>query len=41
MVQIDKETVLNLLRECGAQEQAQQAEQDLPEQADPDRDAGR
>jgi hypothetical protein len=39
-VQIDKNTVLDLLRERGQQDQASQAEQELPEQVDTDRDAG-
>jgi hypothetical protein len=39
-VQIDKNTVLELLRERGQQDQASQAEQELPEQVDTDRDAG-
>ncbi len=38
-MQIDKETVLNLLREQGKTDQAQQAEQELPEQVDTERDA--
>jgi hypothetical protein len=39
-VQIDKSTVLGLLRERGQQDQADQAEQELPDQVDTDRDAG-
>jgi hypothetical protein len=39
-VQIDKNTVLELLRERGQQDQANQADQELPEQVDTDRDAG-
>jgi hypothetical protein len=39
-VQIDKSTILELLRERGQQDQASQAEQELPEQVDTDRDAG-
>jgi hypothetical protein len=39
-VQIDKSTVLELLRERGQQDQANQADQELPEQVDTDRDAG-
>jgi hypothetical protein len=39
-VQIDKNTVLGLLRERGQQDQADQAEQELPDQVDTDRDAG-
>jgi hypothetical protein len=39
-VQIDKNMVLDLLRERGQQDQASQAEQELPDQVDTDRDAG-
>jgi hypothetical protein len=39
-VQIDKNTILELLRERGQQDQANQADQELPEQVDTDRDAG-
>jgi hypothetical protein len=39
-VQIDKNTILELLRERGQQDQADQADQELPEQVDTDRDAG-
>lgn len=39
-MQIDKQTVLDLLRERGQQDQAQQAERELPDQVDTDRDAG-
>jgi hypothetical protein len=39
-VQIDKNTILGLLRERGQQDQANQAEQELPDQVDTDRDAG-
>ena len=39
-MQIDKSTILDLLRERGQQDQASQAEQELPEQVDTDRDAG-
>jgi hypothetical protein len=39
-VQIDKETVLGLLREQGKDEQAEQASRELPDQVDTDRDAG-
>jgi hypothetical protein len=39
-LQIDKNTVLDLLRERGQQDQASQAEQELPDQVDTDRDAG-
>jgi hypothetical protein len=39
-VQIDKNAILDLLRERGQQEQASQAEQELPDQVDTDQDAG-
>jgi hypothetical protein len=39
-VQIDKNMVLDLLRERGQQDQASQAEQELPDQVDTDRDSG-
>ena len=39
-MQIDKETVLNLLREQGKTNEAQEAEQELPDQVDTERDAG-
>ena len=39
-MQIDKDTVLNLLREEGKADEAQQAEQELPDQVDTERDAG-
>jgi hypothetical protein len=39
-VQIDKETVLSLLREQGRGQEAEQASRELPDQIDPDRDAG-
>jgi hypothetical protein len=39
-VQIDKSTILGLLRERGQQDQANQAEQELPDQVDTDQDAG-
>jgi hypothetical protein len=39
-VQIDKNTILDLLRERGQQDQASQAEQELPDQVDTDRDQG-
>ena len=39
-MQIDKNMVLDLLRERGQQDQASQAEQELPDQVDTDRDAG-
>jgi hypothetical protein len=39
-VQIDKSMVLDLLRERGQQDQASQAEQELPDQVDTDQHAG-
>ena len=39
-MQIDKGTIMELLRERGQQDQATQAEQELPDQVDTDRDAG-
>jgi hypothetical protein len=39
-VQIDKSTILDLLRERGQQDQASQAEQELPDQVDTEQDAG-
>jgi hypothetical protein len=39
-VQLDKNMILDFLRERGQQDQASQAEQQLPEQVDTDRDAG-
>ena len=39
-VEIDKQTVLKLIRERGDDEQANQAETKLPDQIDTDRDAG-
>ena len=39
-MQIDKETVLNLLREQGKQNEADQAARDLPDQVDTDQHAG-
>jgi hypothetical protein len=39
-VQLDKNMILDLLRERGQQDQASQAEQELPDQVDTDRDAG-
>jgi hypothetical protein len=35
-MQIDKQTILDLLRERGGQDQASQAEQELPDQVDTD-----
>jgi hypothetical protein len=39
-VQLDKNMILDLLRERGQQEQASQAEQELPDQVDTDQHAG-
>ena len=39
-MQIDKNMILDLLRERGQPDQASQAEQELPDQVDTDRDAG-
>jgi hypothetical protein len=39
-VQLDKNMILDLLRERGQQDQASQAEQELPDRVDTDRDAG-
>jgi hypothetical protein len=39
-VQIDKSMILDLLRERGQQDQASQAEQELPDQVDTDQDSG-
>ena len=39
-MQIDKGTIMDLLRERGQQDQATQAQQELPDQVDTDRDAG-
>ncbi len=39
-MQLDKETVLNFLREQGQDDKARQAEGELPEQVDTERDAG-
>jgi hypothetical protein len=39
-LQIDKNTILGLLRERGQQDQASQAEQELPDQVDTDQGAG-
>ena len=39
-MQIDKETILKLLREQGKDQQAQQAEQELPDQVDTEEHAG-
>ena len=37
-MQLDKNTILDFLREQGQQDQASQAEQELPDQVDTDRD---
>ena len=39
-MQIDKETVLNLMQEQGKTQEVDQARQELPDQIDTDRDAG-
>ena len=39
-LQLDKNMVLDLLRERGQQDQASQAEQELPDQVDTDQHAG-
>lgn len=39
-MQIDKETVLSLLREQGKDQEAEQARSELPDEVDTDRDAG-
>ncbi len=39
-MQIDKETILNLLRERGEHDKAEEAAQELPEQVDTERDGG-
>jgi hypothetical protein len=39
-MEIPKDKILELLRERGDHDKASQAEQELPEQVDPDRDAG-
>ncbi len=39
-MQIDKETVLGLLRDQGKTNEAEQAERELPDQVDTERDAG-
>ena len=39
-MQIDKSMVLDLLRERGQQDKVQQAEKELPDQVDTDRDSG-
>ena len=39
-MEIPKDKILQLLRERGADDKVQQAEQELPDQVDTDRDAG-
>jgi hypothetical protein len=39
-MQIDKEQILELLRSRGDEQQAQQADSELPQQVDTDNDAG-
>jgi hypothetical protein len=39
-MEIPKDKILELLREQGKGDQASQAERELPEQVDPDRDSG-
>ena len=39
-MEIPKDKVLDLLKQQGKQDQAQQAEQELPDQVDPERDSG-
>ena len=39
-MQIDKSQILDLLRSQGQHEQASQAEGELPDQVDPERDSG-
>ena len=39
-MQIDKSMVLDLLRERGQQDKVEQAEKELPDQVDTDRDSG-
>jgi hypothetical protein len=39
-VQLDKNMILDLLRERGQGDQASQAEQELPDQVDTDKDSG-
>ena len=39
-MQIDKDTILSLLRERGQGDQAAEAERELPDQVDTDRDSG-
>jgi hypothetical protein len=39
-MQIPKDKILDLMRDQGKSDQVGQAEQELPEQVDPERDAG-
>jgi hypothetical protein len=39
-VEIPKEKILDLLRQQGKSDQADQAQQELPDQVDPERDSG-
>jgi hypothetical protein len=39
-MQIDKNIVLDLLRQQGKEDQVAQADQELPDQVDPERDGG-
>lgn len=39
-MQIDKDQILDLLRQRGDGQQAQEAERELPQQVDPERDRG-
>jgi hypothetical protein len=39
-MQIDKQTIIDLLRQRGQEDQAQQADSELPDQVDHERDAG-
>jgi hypothetical protein len=39
-VEIPKDKILDLLRQQGKSDQVQQAEQELPDQVDPERDSG-
>ena len=39
-MEIPKDKILDLLRQQGKSDQVQQAEQELPDQVDPERDSG-
>ena len=39
-MQVDRDTVLNMLRDTGKTDEAERAERELPEQVDTERDAG-